>query len=181
MLLSRIRLLAVAFALVTVSFASADVAPKCPGWEGQTLEVINAEVAHWKRTTQNQFRERARVKGPITRVYPQKNGHIHFQIQIGSQADSTLEVIYNEDFGAMESAVQIGAMVEACGDYITATDWSGGGQYPPSPDGAIIHWVHVNPSPKGHPSGYTMIGDKLFGTDTRNAGPKKNHGPKQGK
>ena len=60
--------------------------------------------------------------------------------------------------------------IEACGDYITSTAQSG--PYPPSPDGAILHWVHMNPAGRGHDAGFLAINGTLYGQDAANAGPK---------
>ncbi len=142
---------------------------------GRDLPVNNRQVLHWKRTTSNQFQERGHVKGPITEVYSDKNGHAHFQIRLGNQADDTLEVIYNEDFGALPDLKEE-SEVEACGDYITSVAKSG--PYPPSPDGGIIHWVHMNPKNVGHPSGFLIIDNVLYGMDSENAGPKPYNKPR---
>ena len=155
----------------TAAFAQ-DRAPDCPafGWPNhvQNLPINNPQVLHWERTTANQYQDRGHVSGPITEIFPDKNGHHHFSIQVGTNATDLIEVIYNEDFGALPD-LQVGMTVEACGDYITSTAQSG--PYPPSPDGAIIHWVHANPSGKGHPPGYLIVNGVLCGQDTAHAGP----------
>lgn len=133
---------------------------------GVPIAVNNEQVLEWKKNTPNQFRERGHVSGVVARLFPNKNHHNHFEIQIGSSPKEGLEVVYNMDFGPLP-AVQIGMKVEACGDYITSTDQAG--PYPPSPSGAIIHWVHVNPSGRGHDSGYLMIDGVLYGQDESQA------------
>ncbi len=127
---------------------------------GKNLDIINEQVLIWKEQTPNQFLARARVKGLLTKNYGRRNGHEHFQIQLGKDFNSTLEVIYNEDFGALPELVP-GASVEACGDYITSDAPTS--QYPASPDGAIIHWVHRSNNEKKHNSGYVIINGKVFG------------------
>ena len=149
------------------SFAD-DVIPECLAY-GRHLPDNTQQVLHWKRTTSNQFQERGHVSGVVSAVYPDKNGHEHFQISMGRRAEDTLEIIYNSDFGQIPS-VQIGMRVEACGDYITSTARSG--PYPPSPDGAILHWVHMNPKGRGHDAGYLVLDGKLYGQEVDNAGPK---------
>ncbi len=78
-------------------------------------------------------------------------------------------MIYNEDFGVLPD-LNKDSVAQACGDYITSTDRSG--PYPASPDGAIIHWIHMNPRNVGHPSGFLIIDNVLYGKDYENAGPK---------
>lgn len=148
--------------------ALADAAPDCLD-RGTALPVMNDQVLHWKTSTQNQFQARAHVAGPVLKVYPDHSGHHHFEIQLGKDQTATLEVIFNEAFGAVP-AIQPGMQVEACGDYITSTAQSG--PYQASPDGAIIHWVHASPDPNRHPSGYLMLDGTLYGQDTAHAGPK---------
>jgi hypothetical protein len=153
--------------LVISAAAFADEVPPCMG-TGYELPVNNRQVLHWKRTTENQFRERAHVQGEIVEIYPDRNGHEHFVIALGRDQEDVLEVIYNQEFGALPE-LETGMVVEACGDYITSTAPSG--PYPASPVGAIIHWVHFNPSNRGHESGFLVIDGKLYGTDVDNAGP----------
>lgn len=81
-------------------------------------------------------------------------------MQIGQNSYDTIEVIYNEMFGKVPS-MQIGAQVEACGDYITAKAING--KYRASPDGAILHWVHESTRPGSHASGYMMIDGVVYG------------------
>lgn len=133
----------------------------CPAYNFD-LPVNNSQVLHWKRTTKNQFRERGHVSGVITEVYPNRNGHRHFSIRIGSYEQDTIEVIYNEDFGRLDK-IEEGMRVKACGDYITSTAQSG--PYPRSPDDAIIHWVHMNPADRGHLPGYLEINGKMYGQE----------------
>jgi hypothetical protein len=70
-------------------------------------------------------------------------------------------VIYNIEFGALP-ALSIGMNVAACGDYITV----GPNAQLPSPEPAIIHWVHVNPGTRdggAHPSGFLVINNQAYG------------------
>ncbi|MGZ6331407.1 MAG: phospholipase D-like domain-containing protein [Bdellovibrionota bacterium] len=143
------------------SFADAQssATPPCLGDQGQALAVDDAVVLGYKANTPNQTHERAHVLGTVDRVFPDQNGHHHFEIVIGSGASDVLEVIYNEDFGALP-AIQTGMSVEACGDYITSTAPSG--PYPESPSGAIIHWVHRTNNAKKHPGGYLVINGQFY-------------------
>jgi hypothetical protein len=184
---SRFTFWAVVFAFAGVAYADTDsnsdsasnalVVPSCPAY-GRDLPINNEQVIHWKRNTPNQFRERANISGKVVQVFPDTNGHEHFVIQIGKQADDTIEVIYNKDFGAMPEP-PMGASVQACGDYITATARSG--PYPPSPVGAIIHWVHMNPRGRGHDPGFVVMDGVLYGMDAENAGPRDRQPPRKRK
>ncbi len=168
----------------TASGFAGNAVPNCPAY-GKNLEVNNQQALHWRRTTPNQFRERAHVKGNVVYIYPDRNGHEHFEIQIGREREDAIEVIYNSDFGALPD-VREGMVVEACGDYITSTAQSG--PYPPSPAGAIIHWIHMNPKGRGHEPGFLMIDGALYGQDAEHAGPgrgrdqkpNQNQSPRQG-
>jgi hypothetical protein len=142
-------------------YSSSSQIPPCLD-RGQALPVENQQVMTWKHSTANQFLARARVTGTITRLFPDRNGHNHFEIQIAPTSDGTLEIVYNQSFGALP-ALSPGMSVEACGDYITSIAQSG--SYPPSPDGAILHWIHRNPSGRGHASGYLIINGALYGQE----------------
>lgn len=113
-----------------------------------------------KQSTPNQYLARAHVEGVVRQIYPEKNGHTHFEIALGPNPGDTLEVIYNSSFGSLPE-LDVGLKVEACGDYITS--YASTHMYPASPDGAIIHWVHGNPSGHGHPSGFLVIEGVLYG------------------
>ncbi|MBY0471434.1 DUF3465 domain-containing protein [bacterium] len=153
----------VVLSVSTSSVFAATTPPPCLD-KGKVLQIDNRQVLDWKVSTKNQFKARARVSGIIEEVYPNKNGHQHFSISIGNSPDDLLEVIYNEDFGLLPR-LSVGMQVEACGDYITSTAQSG--PYPPSPVGAIIHWVHMSPKPNKHESGYVLIDGNLYGGRNR--------------
>ena len=127
----------------------------------------NSQVLDWKAASKNQFGGRGHVQGHVVRVYPDRNGHNHFAIQIGPKDTDTLEVVYNQQFGAVPTPT-VGIQVEACGDYITSVAPSpgpGGVTYPASPDGALIHWVHMAPARSGHNSGYLVVGGVVTGLE----------------
>jgi hypothetical protein len=155
---------------LAVATSWADSAPDCPDFNGGSVAVNNQQVLQWETTTANQYTSRGHVSGNIVELYPDRNGHEHFAIQIGPNAGDRIEIVYNQDFGAVP-APRVGDQVEACGDYITSTAQSG--PYPPSPDNAIVHWVHSSPNPSRHPSGFMMINGTVFGGDTADAGPKE--------
>ncbi len=148
-----------------VSFAG----PDCLDNDGAVIPVINEQVVAWKTSTPNSYRARAHILGSLIRHYPDHSGHHHLEVSLGANSQSTIEVIYNEDFGAIPD-YQPGSVIEACGDYITAMAQAG--PYPPSPDGAIIHWVHRSPNLNKHPSGYLTIDGVICGNNAENAGPK---------
>lgn len=150
-------ILGFSFALVLFS-QSAQAQLSCMGNNGQAIGINNGQVLNWKVSTPNQFHARANVMGTVVRVYPDQTGHHHFSLLIGNQRTQTIEIVYNEEFGS--APVQVGASVEACGDYITATQVTG--SLPPSPDGAIVHWVHQSDNPD-HPSGFLVINGVLYG------------------
>ena len=144
-----------------VSFAQSNTSPPtCLDQSGKILPENNAQVLQWKETTANQFLSRAHVQGVVMDIYADHSGHHHFLIDLDSNTNHTLEVIYNISFGELPP-MTVGMKIEACGDYITSNAQTD--QYPASPAGAIIHWIHKNPNPKGHRSGYLMINGKLFG------------------
>lgn len=132
--------------------------PECMD-HGQALSINNAQVIQWKTTTQNNYTARGHIQGTLQQIYPDQTGHHHLEVRIGQDPADTIEVIYNEDFGSTP-AVHIGSQIEACGDYITANQQSG--HYPPSPDGALIHWLHRAPRPT-HDSGYLVIDGTVCG------------------
>ena len=151
--------------LITTAHAFSDV-PLCMS-QGQPLPVNNEQVLDWKHTSRNQFKSRGHVQGTVGDVYKDASGHRHFQIVLGANAKDTLEVIYNQKFGAIPaSALKRGALVETCGDYITSN--AKAGRYQPSPDGAIIHWVHEATNGR-HDSGYVAIEGTVYGYGSKHA------------
>ena len=147
--------------LACISFgplmAGAGVLPNCLA-NGQVLPVNNAQVIQWKTTTQNQFLARGHIKGVLAHMYPDHSGHTHMEVMLDANRADAIEVIYNQSFGALPQ-LQPGMVIEACGDYVTSDAPTA--QYPASPDGAILHWVHR--SNGGHDSGYVAINGVLFG------------------
>jgi hypothetical protein len=138
---------------------SSDAAPPCLAGN-RPVPINNAQALVWKTSTANQYTARSHVMGRVAKVYPNQSDHNHFSLQIGPNARDTIEVIYNIEFGQLPQ-MAVGMEVEACGDFINS--FAQAGPYPPSPDGAIIHWVHYNPNGKGHDSGFLMIDGVLYG------------------
>ena len=118
-----------------------------------------------KSTTPNQFLTRAHIQGLLQHAYADKTGHNHFEVKIGPRPQDNIEVVYNQSFGPLPTLAP-GMTIEACGDYITSDAPTA--QYPASPDGAIIHWVHR--STGGHPGGYVVVNGVLCGQGSGNGG-----------
>ena len=153
-----------------------DAAPHCVSRDRE-IPIENDAVLELKKTTKNQYKTQEHVSGTISTVYPDRNGHKHFAIKIGPDTDDQIEVVYNEVFGVLPQ-LSAGMTVEACGEYITSNEATV--QYPPSPVGAIIHWVHINPNQgvDSHASGFLLIDGKLCGQDASKAdhnGPRRKH------
>jgi hypothetical protein len=145
---------------------------------GRVLTVDNAQAIAWKLdpTVRSGFKDQLYVQGRVTQIFPDRTGHEHFVIQIGPNTDDVIEVVYSNAFGQMPDPV-VGEEVSACGEYIKSTQANGG--YPPSPAGAIIHWVHQNPrfSPGNgsHDHGFVVMRGELYGWDLSNAARPPRH------
>ena len=157
--------------LFTVSSAFADGkirnTPPCLDNNRNSLSNSNSQVLQWKESSPNQYKARALVSGTIVSTTLDRSSHLHIEIDLtpetparGNDTKEHLEVVYNKKFGAIP-AYEKGMQVFACGDYITAREQAG--NFPPSPMGAIIHWVHMSPNPERHPSGYLMIDGVVHG------------------
>ena len=129
--------------------------------KGQKLELNNEDVLQWKKSTPNGWHGRGFVQGTLVQNFKDRTGHDHFELQIGDGRDEKIEIVYNQEFGNMPSFTP-GTTVVVCGDYITARDQNRG--YPPSPDGAIIHWVHGSPNGR-HEDGFISVNGKIFGQE----------------
>ena len=166
--------LSTSFGLTASAFFDAtSQLPVCNDEHAKPLSVNNAQVLQLK-TVRNARPVRSFVSGKVTRVFKTLCGnkgtcHDHFEIQIGSNSNDVLEVVYSQDFGAL-SIVQVGTDVQTCGDFIN-TSAQGPGRGPTSPSGAIIHWVHKSVC-MDHESGYVALDGKVFGFgDDRKARP----------
>ncbi len=140
-----------------------NASPQCLNRAGQNLAIDNNSTLSMEQTTPNQYTTQAHVVGVISDIYPDHNGHQHFAISF-TGVTGGIEVVYNAGFGDLPD-LNIGMTVEACGEYITSN--AATAQYPASPMGAIIHWVHKNPNQGAgaHPSGYLVINGVLCGQD----------------
>lgn len=145
--------------VMSVMYSSASMAmtPECLDERLNVLPINNSRVIQLKANTPNEYLTRAHVKGIIGKVYQNTTGHARFEVIIGSRPTDTIEFVYNEDFGELPE-LKAGFIAEACGDYITSNKQA---KYPPSPNGAIIHWIHK--SNGRHLSGFIMINNKLYG------------------
>ncbi len=155
--------------LLTSYGYAAPFTPSCLA-NGRELLVNNEAVIQWKHSTKNQYRNRAHIQGKVVRFFPDHTGHHHYEVQIGGNQNDLIEVIYNEEFGAVPKA-SIGATFEACGDYITSNATKG--HLPASPDGAIVHWVHKSTNLASHDSGYIIVDGILCGQDDSQASGRR--------
>lgn len=160
-LLRNVSLVLVSIFAAVSSFA-ADAVPECFA-KKTVLPVNNEQVLQFKDRQPNQALTRGNILGTLTRIFPDKNGHTHFEINIGNQSDDVVEVIFNDDFGPINMELKPGMRVQACGDFINSSKPAK--QYPASPSGAIIHWLHLNPKNQGHEHGFLWIDGRLFGYD----------------
>ncbi len=133
----------------------------------KVLPVDDGRVINLKVSTPNQFLARAHVEGKITNIFSDHNGHNHFEINIGPNEKDRLEVIYNQSFGSLDT-LTIGMDVEACGDFINSNAPTA--QYPASPAGAIIHWVHFSNNTAKHLSGFLIIDGVIRGQNPNGSG-----------
>lgn len=157
---------ALLFTLITGAAGAANL-PDCLDRHGHPLPVNNGRPLEWKISTRNRFRARAHVQGVVVSDdrFADRNGHYHFAIEVTDSGEhGLLEVVFNEEFGSLPR-LREGMHIEACGDFINSSGRGGrGGELPPSPAGAIIHWLHHDPG-GGHPSGYIAVNGNVFGTD----------------
>ncbi|RYZ81232.1 MAG: DUF3465 domain-containing protein [Proteobacteria bacterium] len=121
----------------------------------------NEQVLSWKKSTPNAWHGRGFVNGAVSEVVDSTPGHFRFVVKIGPKSSDLLEVVYNSAFGALPE-LRPGTPVAICGDFINAFERSG--RYPPSPAGAIIHWVHGSNS-KRHEDGFVAVNGTIFGQD----------------
>lgn len=139
---------------------STDGTPTCMN-HGRPLAIDNEQALQWRAQQPSGFRSRAYISGTIDEVFPDQTGHRHFSIKIGPNPNDRIEVIFNEGFGNMP-VPRHGQNAAACGDYIVATEHNGG--YPPSPDGALVHWVHRSTN-SSHDSGFVVIEGTVYGNN----------------
>lgn len=138
----------------------------CLDEKHESLPYLNQEVMDWKVSTPDQTLKRALIYGTVTQVFSKRTGHTHFAISIDGDASGDIEVIYNDDFGALPP-IKPGMSTVACGDYITV----GPKARLPSPMGAIIHWLHHNPGDRDggkHKHGFLIINGKTYGASSQN-------------
>jgi hypothetical protein len=135
-------------------------APTCLDNDRSPMEVNNDQVLNWKTSTDNEYHDRGNVTGTITQLYANATGHQHFQLQIGPNDSDTVEIVYDMEFGGLPKLTP-GMQVQACGDYITSN--APYQSYKPSPDGALIHWVHWSDKPQKHVAGFLMVQGSLYG------------------
>lgn len=158
--------LALVFFVQSVAYAGRG-SPPCMANDHGALPLMNQQVLYWMENTPNQYMDRAYVDGRILKVLLDRKTHLHLQVQIGRNVGDTIEIVYNKGFGRLPMIIP-GMYIEVCGDYITSRAPTS--QYPASPEGALIHWVHVNtnsfrrgaPAPR-HEDGFLKIDGVLYG------------------
>ncbi len=79
-------------------------------------------------------------------------------LKIGPLETDTMEIVFNRGFG--DPQLKIGDAVKGCGDVIVSKEETD--RYLPSPDGAIIHYLHMS-NGANHPDGYIKVGDHIYG------------------
>lgn len=128
------------------------------------ISIDNSHALRFKSEQKNGALTRAYIQGKVISIPETHGSHDRFSISIGPKSTDTVEVIYNKEFGTMP-AVRTGEEVIVCGDFINS--FAQTGRYPPSPDGAIIHWVHYNPGNRSaaHEHGFIQFGGDLVGFD----------------
>lgn len=159
--------LAVAAGAFLIAFAACADVPPCMDQNLNAMPINNEIVLKWKESTPNNFVRRAHIKGIVipNDAVSDRNSHSHFVIAIlGTTQSGPIEVVYSDQFGLLP-AIHEGMQVEACGDYITSTGRGGpDNEFPPSPVGAIIHWLHKSWQPLDrHPSGFLAIDGVVYG------------------
>ncbi len=147
------------FVLFIITLRSWGATPACLSQKA-VLPIDNQRALSYKTSTPSGYKTRAHVLGVVQATFGNQGDHTHFVLQIGQKATDNLEIIYNREFGELP-ALKVGDQVDGCGDYITSTQQNG--PYPPSPMGAILHWVHENPNGRGHESGFLVINNTLYG------------------
>jgi len=112
--------------------------------------------------------DRALIQGRSVRLIKTTKSHVHIEVQIGDGQKDQIEIIYNKEFGALPK-IRGGMSIEACGEYITSREPAGG--YQASPNGALIHWVHMNrkPGPGAHEDGFLVIDNVTYGFNPKAA------------
>ncbi|HAR42388.1 MAG TPA: hypothetical protein DCS07_07110 [Bdellovibrionales bacterium] len=143
-------------------------APDCLKNNVGVLPVMNEQVLRWKKESKNQYKDRALIQGRSVRLIKTTKSHVHIEVQIGDGQKDQIEIIYNKEFGALPK-IRGGMSIEACGEYITSREPAGG--YQASPNGALIHWVHMNrkPGPGAHEDGFLVIDNVTYGFNPKAA------------
>lgn len=153
------------------------VIPICRDRNRAEMRTNNDEVIKWKETTKNQYLDRALIIGKLVRVIQQRPSHTHLEIDLEDSQSigdaDHIEIIYNREFGDVKN-VKAGDLVAACGDYITSN--ADTGRYKPSPNGAIVHWVHASNNPSKHSHGFLNIAGTLYGYEGDGAKQKPEMG-----
>ena len=132
---------------------------------------MNAQVIDWKKSTPNQYTARALIQGDVVQVGTAgtDKDHLHFVVDLDGNSktsDDQIEGVFNNEFGNLHETIHVGSLVTICGDYITSNVKTA--RYKPSPQGAIIHWLHYNPGNRDggkHKDGFVLINGKAIGAN----------------
>lgn len=130
--------------------------------KNSVMQTNNRQVVNWIEFMENQFQARAYVNGTIARLLEDRQGHVHWEIDLDNNlatTDDHVEIIYNIKYGAIPEWIP-GDRLIACGDFI---------KDPYSPLKGVIHWLHINERQKnGHEDGFLIINGQLTGRTLKN-------------
>lgn len=157
---SSLRFLLLSLLLFSLGFsktAEATELPVCKN-KNSVISFNNDQVLAWRNEGKNKFLSRALIKGIIVGVIENRQGHIHFEVDLDkdlSTNNDRIEVIYNVEFGEVPR-FQNGDELIACGDFVVDS-WS--------PMGAVVHWLHSNPNfnKNKHEHGFLAINGIVTG------------------
>ena len=133
--------------LVVFSISTAFSAdhPECRDRRGNTLNGSLEQLKQVMNSGAN--RPQILVNGVVEKILPEdKSGSPHQKYMI-NVSGIRLQIVSNLEFG--RAPIKVGTSVQVCGEYLRV----GSG---------MIHWTHFDPH-GGHPDGYTIVNDKLYG------------------
>lgn len=140
--------------LLAASLWAAEL-PACKA-KNTLLDFNNEQVIAWRDQGNRKITYRAFIKGTIVAMTENDHGHVHFEVDLDKDLSTThdrIEVVYNIEFGDMPD-YRPGDELIACGDFVVDSY---------SPQGGVVHWLHLNPKNNGHENGYLVIDGNLTG------------------
>lgn len=144
------------FLLLSFDVFASDRIPQCFDRKSR-MDYNENQVLNWREFMENKFTARALVDGTLVRLMEDRQGHVHFEIDLDEDLNSTddrIEIVYNVKYGALPE-YQPGDKIIACGDFVKDAF---------SPHKAVVHWLHVNPKKGGpHEDGFLAINGKVTG------------------